>query len=60
MSGAKKVTVGKNKTTSSTVKKLKGKKKYYVRVRTYKTVKVNGKNVKIYSAWSKMRNIKTK
>ena len=60
MSGAKKVTVGKNKTTSSTVKKLKGKKKYYVRVRTYKTVRVNGKNVKIYSAWSKMRNVKTK
>ncbi len=60
MSGAKKVTVGKNKTTSSTVKKLKGKKQYYVRVRTYKTVKVNGKNVKIYSAWSKTRNIKTK
>ena len=60
MSGAKKVSIGKNKTTSSTVKKLKGKKKYYVRVRTYKTVKVNSKNVKIYSAWSKTRNVKTK
>ena len=60
MSGAKKVTVGKNKTTSSTVKKLKGGKKYYVRVRTYKTVKVNGKSVKLYSSWSKVKNVKTK
>ena len=60
MSGAKTVTVGKNKTTSAKVKKLKGKKKYYVRVRTYKTVKINGKNVKLYSAWSKVKSVKTK
>ena len=55
-SGNKKVTIKKNKTTSSTVKKLKAKKKYYVRIRTYKTV--NGK--KIYSDWSKVKNVKTK
>lgn len=42
----KSVTVTKQKTTKATVKKLKSKKKYYVRVRTYKTV--NGK--KIYSS----------
>ena len=60
MSGAKTVTVGKNKTTSSTVKKLKGKKKYYVRIRTYKTVKIGGKTVKLYSAWSKVKSVKTK
>ena len=60
MSGAKTVTVGKNKTTSSTVKKLKSGKKYYVRVRTYKTVKINGKSVKIYSSWSKVKSVKTK
>lgn len=35
----KSVTVTKQKTTKATVKKLKSKKKYYVRVRTYKTVK---------------------
>ncbi len=52
----KTVTVKKQKTTKSTVKKLKANKKYYVRVRTYKTV--NGKNV--YSAWSKVKTIKTK
>ena len=60
MSGAKTVTVGKTKTTSSTVKKIKGKKKYYVRIRTYKTVKIGGKSVKLYSAWSKVKSVKTK
>ena len=50
------VTVKKQKTTKTTVKKLKAKKKYYVRVRTYKTV--NGK--KVYSAWSKVKSVKTK
>ena len=56
----KTVTVTKNKTTSKTISKLKGKKKYYVRIRTYKTVKVNGKNTKIYSAWSKAKSVTTK
>ncbi|MDE5605324.1 MAG: fibronectin type III domain-containing protein [Eubacterium sp.] len=57
---AKTVTVSKNKTTSKSVSKLKAKKKYYVRVRTYKTVKVNGKSTKIYSSWSKSKSVKTK
>ena len=52
----KTVTIKKQKTTKTTVKKLKAKKKYYVRVRTYKTV--NGK--KVYSAWSKVKSVKTK
>ena len=52
----KSITVTKQKTTKATVKKLKSKKKYYVRVRTYKTV--NGK--KIYSSWSKVKSVKTK
>lgn len=52
----KSVTVTKQKTTKATVKKLKSKKKYYVRVCTYKTV--NGK--KIYSSWSKVKSVKTK
>lgn len=52
----KSVIVTKQKTTKATVKKLKSKKKYYVRVRTYKTV--NGK--KIYSSWSKVKSVKTK
>ena len=54
--GAKKVKIKKNKITSSTVKKLNAKKKYYVRIRTYKTV--NGR--KLYSGWSKVLKVKTK
>ena len=52
----KTVTVKKQKTTKVTIKKLKAKKKYYVRIRTYKTV--NGK--KVYSSWSKVKTVKTK
>lgn len=54
--GNKITTVTKAKTTSKSVKKLTRKKKYYLRVRTYK--KVNGK--KYYSGWSKAKSIKTK
>lgn len=49
-------TVSKKSTTSKTVSSLKSKKKYYVRVREYKTV--NGK--KIYGAWSKAKSVKVK
>ncbi len=42
--------------TTVTLKQLKAKKKYYVRVRTYKLV--SGK--KIYSAWSGVKKVKTK
>ena len=59
-SGNKTVTVNKNSTTKKTISKLKAKKKYYVRIRTYKTVKVNGKSVKLYSAWSKAKSGLTK
>ena len=58
--GNKTVNIAKNKTTSKSVSKLSAKKKYYVRVRTYKTVKINGKNVKIYSGWSKAKSVTTK
>ena len=56
ISGNKIINVKKNKTTSTTAKKLKAKKKYYVRIRTYKTV--NGR--KIYSVWSKVKTITIK
>ena len=52
----KTVTIKKQKTTKVTIKKLKAKKKYYVRIRTYKIV--NGK--KVYSSWSKVKSVKTK
>ena len=57
---AKTVTISKNKTTSKSVGKLSAKKKYYVRVRTYKTVKIGGKSVKLYSGWSKAKSVTTK
>lgn len=43
-------------TKTKTISKLKAKQKYYVRIRTYKTV--NDK--KYYSAWSSSKTIKTK
>ena len=49
-------TIKKNTITRLTVKKLKPRKKYYVRVRTYQTVK--GKNY--CSGWSKSKEVKTK
>lgn len=52
----KKVNIKKNKTIKKTVKGLKKGKKYYVRIRSYKTV--SGK--KIYSSWSSKKSIKIK
>lgn len=57
---AKTVTVSNSKATSKKISKLKAKKKYYVRVRTYKTIKVNGKSKRIYASWSKVKTVKTK
>ncbi len=53
---AKTKTIKKTRTTSTSITKLKKKKTYYVRVRTYKTV--DGK--KYYSAWSRAKKVKTK
>lgn len=54
------LTVGKNKTVFRPGSSLKGNKKYYVRIRTYKTVTVSGKSQKIYSGWSKAKTVRTK
>ena len=48
--------VNKNKTTAAKITGLKGGKKYYIRIRTYKKVG----NKKYYSGWSGIKNIKTK
>ncbi len=53
---SKTATVKKATTTSKTVKDLKKKKTYYVKVRSYKTV--NGE--KVYSDWSNVKKVKTK
>ncbi len=57
---AKTVLVKKMKTTKTTLKKLKKGKTYYVKVRAYKEVKVDGKKVKIYSPYSKTLKKKVK
>ena len=59
-SGAKITTIKKNKTASATLKKLKAKKKYYVRIRTYKNVQINGRSTQLYSNWSKAKTVKVK
>lgn len=59
-STTKSVTVKNKKTTSQTVKKLKAKKKYYVRICTYKNIKENGKTVKLCSQWSKPKTVTAK
>lgn len=53
---AKKITIKKCKTTSKKITKLKKGKKYYFRIRAYKT---QGKK-KVYGAWSNAKNIKIK
>lgn len=53
---AKTVTVKGYKSTSKTITKLAKKKKYYVRVRTYKTVS----KVNYYSGWSNVKSITIK
>lgn len=58
--GAKTVKISKVKTASKKISRLKAKKRYYVRIRTYKTAKVDGMNLKLYSRWSKAKSVKTK
>jgi len=55
----KKATVKKG-ATAKKISGLKGKKKYYVRIRTYKTVRVDGKSKKLYSDWSGKKTVRTK
>lgn len=59
-SKAKTVTVKSKNTTKKKITGCAAKKTYYVRIRTYKNVKVNGKTKKIASAWSKTVKVKTK
>ncbi len=54
------VIVNNNKSVSKSIEKLKAKKNYYVRIRTYKNVKTGGKTKKFYSGWSKLKQVITK
>lgn len=55
-SGVKTKTIKKNKTTSVVLKKLKSKKTYYIRIRTYQ----NTSGGTYYSTWSPVKKIKVK
>lgn len=57
-SGVKKVTIKKANIVSKTFKSLKKGRVYNVRVRAYKTVKVNGKSKKLTGAWSAVKTSK--
>ena len=57
---AAKLTTAKKYAVGKKISKLKGKKKYYVRVRTYRSVRVNGKVKKLYSDWSDVKTVRTK
>ena len=59
-SNAKTITMPKNTYYAKSITGLAGNKKYYVRVRTYKTVKFNGKNYNIYSPWCASKAVTTK
>ncbi len=49
------------KKNSITIKKLKRKKKYYVKVKAYQNVILNGKRVNVYGKeWSKIKSVKIK
>ena len=54
----KKIT--KNSVVSKTVKSLKSKKVYYVRIRTYKTVKYNGEQMNLHSDWTTVKKVTVK
>lgn len=55
--GVKTTKVTKASTTSATIKGLKAGQKYYVRVRSYKTVKSGGKNKTLYGSFSTAKTV---
>ena len=53
-------TVKGNKKVSRKITGRKPGKRYYVRVRTYKSVRVEGRAKKVYSGWSKVKSVRVK
>lgn len=56
--GKKVATVKGYSKATTTIKKLTSKKTYYIQIRAYKTVKVNGKSTKVYSNWSNVKTVR--
>ena len=59
-SNAKTITMPKSTYYAKKVTGLTGNKRYYVRIRTYKTTKFNGKNYNVYSFWCATKSVVTK
>lgn len=57
---AKTKTISKTSTTSAVLSKLRSGKKYYVRIRTYKTIATPVGSQKLCSSWSKVKSITVK
>lgn len=55
--GAKYVTISGKANTSKAVTPAGASGEYYVKIRTYRTSKINGKYVRIYSYWSKAQTV---
>lgn len=55
--GTKKVTVKGGNIVKKYVKKLKSKKTYYVRIRSYKILQKEGKSERLYSEWSETKKV---
>ena len=51
------VSVRNNNITSKSIKRVKAKVKNYVRIRTYKVVRISGERRRIYSEWSAPRTV---
>lgn len=60
MKNASRTTNANTAKTSWTITGLKASTKYYVHIRTYKNVTIDGKIYKYYSAWSSVKSVKTK
>ena len=58
-SNAKTITMPKSTYYAKKVTGLTGNKRYYVRIRTYKTTKFNGKNYNVYSYWCSTKSVVT-
>ena len=56
----KTVKLTRNTTVSKSITKLSAAKRYYVRIRSYKTTKISGKTYTVYSVWSKAKYVTTK
>lgn len=56
----KTITISNTQTINKTITNLDPGKKYYVRIRAYKTSKYKGEPIKLYSSWSKTGAVVTK